>query len=372
MRWAGLCFRILFACYLIAFFPIASRHGAAFAASRYALVIANSDYSHTKKLANPINDGALIAGKLQDLGFQVQYEKNLNARQLSEVIQKFAAALNKEDEALFYYGGHGLQFGGENFLVGIDAGRDGKLRYRDVETGNRIRELAAPNTIPYSARINSAYPDHWVLMGDMSGRLIAWDLKQNKIITDSKLHNGAVHAVDYQPNGKGNLLSGGGDGELKIRLENGKRQSIHAHTGAMFVGRYSRSGTYAYTAGADRKVKVWESAKLQVGDPLPKYVLEGHLRYVLTADMSQDENMLVSGGADKAINLWSVKSGSLVGQLTGHTGDVEAVAFTPNGKFVVSASEDKTVRVWSVEGNTELVRNLFPEEGTEVRRCNPR
>ena len=34
--------------------------------------------------------------------------------------------------------------------------------------------------------------------------------------------------------------------------------------------------------------------------------MKGHLKYVLAADMSPDEKMLVTGGADKALNLWEV------------------------------------------------------------------
>ena len=130
----------------------------------------------------------------------------------------------------------------------------------------------------------------------------------------------------------------------------------------MFVARYSTTGKLLYTAGADRKVKIWDAASAKAG-ARPKYELDGHLRYVLTADMSNDEHLLVSGGADKGINLWNVQSGKLIEQLKGHTSDVEAVAFTPNGKFVVSASEDKTVRVWSVDGGAELVRLFFQKAG---------
>ena len=51
--------------------------------------------------------------------------------------------------------------------------------------------------------------------------------------------------------------------------------------------------------------------------------MSGHLKYVLTADMSPDEKMLVTGGADKALNLWEIPSGRLLGHLQGHTSDVE-------------------------------------------------
>jgi uncharacterized caspase-like protein len=88
---------------------------------RRALVIANTQYRNTSELKNPANDAALIASKLKSVGFEVQVEKNLSAKRFAEVLKDFSSGLEKESEALFYYAGHGLQFQGENFLVGTDA-----------------------------------------------------------------------------------------------------------------------------------------------------------------------------------------------------------------------------------------------------------
>jgi hypothetical protein len=44
---------------------------------RLALVIANTAYVHTQTLNNPLNDATLISGKLRELGFDVQFEKDV-------------------------------------------------------------------------------------------------------------------------------------------------------------------------------------------------------------------------------------------------------------------------------------------------------
>jgi hypothetical protein len=243
----------------------------------------------------------------------------------------------------------------------LSAGRDGMLRFWDIDNirAAPVRELKAPAAIPYSARINPALPDRFVLMGDREGRVVAWNLKHNQIITNTKFHQGPVHSVAYRPGGGGTYLSGGADGELRIRLPEGQRLSLHAHNGVMFQASYSATGRLVYTVGADRTAKIWDAARtgqLQA-------TMSGHLKYVLAADMSPDEKMLVTGGGDKALNLWDVASGRLIGRMQGHTSDIEAVAFSPNGKFIVSSSEDKSVMIWSADNREELARLFFQKNG---------
>jgi Caspase domain/WD domain, G-beta repeat/Anaphase-promoting complex subunit 4 WD40 domain len=255
-----------------------------------------------------------------------------------------------------------LDFSPDNRTL-LSAGRDGAIRFWDVESGHQLRELKVPGSIPYSARMHPNFPDRYALMGDREGRLVAWDLKRDRIITNAKFHHGPVLSVAYQPAGGGTFLSGGGDGRLKIRLPAGRRISVRSHNGAMFRASYSATGKLVYTVGADRMAKIWDAARLEQQHPQATTIMQGHLKYVLAADMSLDEKVLVTGGADKAMNLWNVGSGRLVSRMQGHTSDVEAVVFSPNGKFVVSASEDKSVRIWSVENQEELARLFFQKNG---------
>jgi len=105
------------------------RAGAA-AESRIALVIGNSAYANAIPLTNPANDAKDMAASLEGLGFKVILGLDLDKRALDLKVRDYVRALSGADVALFFYAGHGLQLGGQNYLVPIDAKLEGE---RDLD-----------------------------------------------------------------------------------------------------------------------------------------------------------------------------------------------------------------------------------------------
>ena len=95
--------------------------GPAFAAKRVALVIGNGAYKETDKLTNPINDAADMIAALKRLGFEVLEGLDLDKRGMERIIRQFDLALSGADIGFFFYAGHGLQIGGQNYHVPTDA-----------------------------------------------------------------------------------------------------------------------------------------------------------------------------------------------------------------------------------------------------------
>ena len=109
------------------------------AEKRVALVIGNSAYRHTRALPNPKNDAEAIARLLGENGFaDVTLKSDLDYRTMREVVRAFGATAREADIALVYYGGHGIEVAGENYLVPVDAKlvRGTDLEYEAVTLGS--------------------------------------------------------------------------------------------------------------------------------------------------------------------------------------------------------------------------------------------
>ena len=94
----------------------------AFAEKRVALVLGNSAYQNVPQLANPVNDGAVVAATLKAAGFDVVDSRHdLPAAETRRALRDFADRSRDADIAVVYYAGHGMEVDGTNYLIPVDA-----------------------------------------------------------------------------------------------------------------------------------------------------------------------------------------------------------------------------------------------------------
>ena len=89
---------------------------------RIALVIGNSRYNNAPLLPNPQRDATMVADTLKRTGFaEVTLQTDLSREALATALQKFARSADTADWAVVYYAGHGMEIGGINYLIPVDA-----------------------------------------------------------------------------------------------------------------------------------------------------------------------------------------------------------------------------------------------------------
>jgi len=119
MRAPGIKWFVFFS--LLVVFAALTDARAALAGRRVALVIGNSAYEHVAELPNPKRDAQALADKLAALGFEVTLRGDLDYDGMRKTLRAFSRTASGADVAIIFYAGHGMEAGGVNYLIPVDA-----------------------------------------------------------------------------------------------------------------------------------------------------------------------------------------------------------------------------------------------------------
>lgn len=160
-----------------------------------------------------------------------------------------------------------------------------------------------------------------------------------------------VHDLQFSPDGKQLILTGGAPGEtglIEIISWPGREvlQRIAAHKDLVYRVAWSPSGTEFATASADGTCCVVDSRTFR-----EQTQYTGHSRPVLAIAYLPDGKTLVSAGVDQTLQLWDSRTGRRIRALDNHLGPVNDLAVRPQSDpnslpVVATVSDDRTVRLW--------------------------
>jgi TPR repeat protein len=95
--------------------------GGVHAQNRVALIVGNSHYQNAPALPSTANDAGDIAQSFERLGFATTRLVDATYEDLRRGVRKFNELTLNADIAVIYFGGHGLEANGENWLLPVDA-----------------------------------------------------------------------------------------------------------------------------------------------------------------------------------------------------------------------------------------------------------
>ena len=89
-------------------------------AERLALVIGNDEYLSIPQLHKAVSDSESMADVLSKAGFKVTALKNATYREIVKSVDKFSRDIKPDDQAVFFFAGHGVQLKTGNYILPVD------------------------------------------------------------------------------------------------------------------------------------------------------------------------------------------------------------------------------------------------------------
>ncbi len=175
---------------------VRTEDGPSLSRQRLALVVGNARYA-SAPLRNPVNDAQQMAQALRRVGFTVEVRLNASQTEMKRAIDEFGRQLKQGGVGLFYYSGHGLQVGGRNYLIPVDAQITGEaeVEYESVDVGRVLAKMEvaqnAMNLVILDACRNNPYARSFrsasqglAMLNAPSGTFIAYATAPGAVASD--------------------------------------------------------------------------------------------------------------------------------------------------------------------------------------------
>jgi WD40 repeat protein/DNA-binding SARP family transcriptional activator len=264
-------------------------------------------------------------------------------------------------------------------------GDDGYLRVWDTDTGDLVAEFDRHDGESASAHAFS--PDGRLVVGHWAdlGETVVFDVRSGEEILVIRLDE--VHGVDYSPDGTTLALGTvGEDGVYLHDARTGERiRRLGIGTDHARVAKFSPDGRWLASAHGDGFVRIWDANEFEL-----RFTVTGHTSEVNSVAWSPDSTRLATAGNDGTARVHDLFHGGVEeavvvsGRDTG--GGIAVVAFSPDGQRIMTGDWAVTsVQVWDVRevagGEWATIRSVpsppgsglgsFLPDGSGVLVTNP-
>jgi len=192
----------------------------------------------------------------------------------------------------------------------------------------------------------------WLAFGASKlGQLLVWEWQSESYILKQQGHFDSMNAIVYSPDGQ-RIITAADDGKIKVwDMQSGFCVvTFTEHSSGVTACEFAKSGNVLFTSSLDGSIRAWDLIRYR---NFRTFTAPTRLSFSSVA-VDPSGEVVCAGSLDSFnIHIWSVQTGQLLDQLSGHEGPVAALAFAPSGDTIVSGSWDHTVRVWSIFGRTQ-------------------
>lgn len=262
------------------------------------------------------------------------------------VWQVDAENIDDDNDESFWWDGFGLshaQFTPNGKLL-LTSGYYRHLRAWDTKTGKLKWEARKPHGLGgIGTLVVSRDGSRIAFAGGYIGaaeKVFVLDPKTQEVVKKLRGHDDACGALAAGPDG---LASGGADKHVKFwSWESGRCYRDLALRGVVRGLMFSPDGSRLAASGG-AVVTVWDmlppERKNAKRKPGPRRQFRGHTDQIQAIDFSPDGNTIASAAHDGTVRTWDVASGTEIRAFHPKVGALHHVAFAPDGLTLAFSSE---------------------------------
>lgn len=192
----------------------------------------------------------------------------------------------------------------------------------------------------------------WLAFGASElGQLLVWEWQSESYILKQQGHFDSINALVYSPDAQ-RIITTADDGKVKVwDTQSGFCiVTFTEHSSGVTACEFAKRGNVLFTSSLDGSIRAWDLIRYR---NFRTFTAPTRLSFSSVA-VDPSGEVVCAGSLDSFdIYIWSVQTGQLLDQLSGHEGPIASLAFAPSGDIIVSGSWDHTVRIWSIFGRTQ-------------------
>ena len=197
----------------------------------------------------------------------------------------------------------------------------------------------------------------WLAFGASKlGQLLVWEWQSESYILKQQGHFDSINALVYSPDGQ-RIITTADDGKIKVwDTQSGFCViTFTEHSSGVTACAFAKRGNVLFTSSLDGSVRAWDLIRYR---NFRTFTAPTRLSFSSVA-VDPSGEIVCAGSLDSCdIHIWSVQTGQLLDQLSGHEGPVASLAFAPSADIIASGSWDHTVRIWSIFARTQTSEPL--------------